>query len=43
MFDYLLGSDVTNFKAANADLDGVGKVTISDVTALIDILLTSDN
>lgn len=43
MIDYLLGSDVTNFKAANADLDGDGKVTISDVTALIDILLTSDN
>ena len=40
LIDYLLGSDVTNFKAGNADLDSDGNVNISDVTTLIDYLLS---
>ena len=41
--DYLLGSDVTNFKAGNADLDDDGNINIADVTTLIDFLLSNGN
>lgn len=43
LIDYLLGSDVVNFKAGNADLDGDGNVNIADVTELIDFLLSNGN
>ena len=43
MIDYLLGSEVSIFKEANADLNGDDSVTIGDVTALIDMLLSSGN
>lgn len=43
LIDYLLGSDVTNFKAGNADLDDDGSVNIADVTTLIDFLLSNGN
>ena len=42
LIDYLLGSNVANFKTANADLDNDGKISIGDVTALIDVLLSSN-
>jgi len=41
MIDYLLGSEVSIFKEANADLNGDGEITIKDVTDLIDQLLGS--
>ena len=43
MIDYLLGSEVSIFKEANADLNGDDSVTIGDVTALIDLLLSAGN
>lgn len=43
LIDYLLGSDVTNFKAGNADLDDDGNINIADVTELIDFLLSNGN
>ena len=39
LIDYLLGTELENFNAANADVNGDGEITIGDVSALIDKLL----
>ena len=39
LIDYILGQDVTEFNAINADVDQSGNYTINDVTSLIDIIL----
>jgi hypothetical protein len=40
LIDYLLGgNELDEFELKAADVDDSGKVTIADVTALIDILL----
>ena len=41
--DYLLGDDVTVFNPYKADVDGNGIISISDLTDLIDLLLTTGN
>ncbi len=43
LLDYMLGSDTTSIKEANADLNGDGHITIADATTLIDQLLTTAN
>ena len=43
LIDYLLGSQSTSIKEANADLNGDGHITIADATTLIDQLLTTAN
>jgi len=42
LIDYLLGGDVTNFNALNANVNQDSGITIADVTALIDLLLGSN-
>ena len=39
LIDYILGEEVTEFNAINADVDQSGNYTINDVTSLIDIIL----
>lgn len=41
LIDYLLGGNVENFNAANADVNGADGISIADVTTLIDMLLGS--
>ena len=39
LVDYILGEEVTDFNAINADVDQSGNYTINDITTLIDIIL----
>lgn len=42
LIDYLLGTEVENFNAANAHVNDDDDITIADVSALIDMLLSGE-